>query len=80
MPTTVTWSVENDKLSYDLGDYAYIDSSVIVVYKLNGEDVEQFDLSETVTTDDKFKLSVTRTLTIGTKTYDNTWLSEIYTV
>ena len=80
MPTAVTWTVENDKLSYDLGDYAYSDSSVIVVYKLNGNDLEQFDLNTTVETGDQFKLSVTRTLAIGSKNYSNTWLSDLYTV
>lgn len=80
MPTTVSWNVEENKLSYDLGDYAYVSSSVIVVYKLDGEDVEQFDLNEDVVAGDKFKLGVTRTLTIDEKTYNKTWLSDAYIV
>lgn len=80
MPTTVSWNVEENKLSYDLGDYAYVSSSVIVVYKLDGEDVEQFDLNEDVVAGDKFKLGVTRTLTVGEKTYNKTWLSDAYIV
>lgn len=81
MPTGVEWTVIDDHLSYNLGDYEFTSTSTIKVYKIDGTDQTEFNITNTtVESGNKFKLNVIRTLTIGSKTYTESWFSDVYTV